>query len=72
MALYEVFDFECNISGAAVIVVRTPLMPRCLSDGEIDANIRSLKQELDAVALKMKKAVREQAKKPDFPNASRT
>jgi hypothetical protein len=35
-----------------MIVVRKPLMPRCLSDGEIDANIRSLKQELDAVALK--------------------
>lgn len=37
-----VFDFECNIHGAAVIVVRKPLMPRCLSDGEIDANIKSL------------------------------
>lgn len=49
---FEVFDFECDIHGAAMIVERKPLMPRCLSDGEIDANIRSLKQELDAVALK--------------------
>ena len=48
-----VFDLDCNIHGAAAIVVRQPLMPRCLSDGEIDANIKSLKDELDAVALKM-------------------
>ena len=36
-----VFDLDCNIHGAAAIVVRQPLMPRCLSEGEIDANIKS-------------------------------
>ena len=38
----RVFDFECNIHGAAVIEVRKPLMPRCLSDGETTTNIKSL------------------------------
>jgi hypothetical protein len=41
-------------------------MPRCLSEGEIDYHIKVLKDDLDAVAKEMKKAVSEQAKKPDF------
>lgn len=62
----RVFDFECDIHGARVFVAREPLMPSCLSDGEIDYNIKLLKDDLDEVATKMKKAVREQAKKSDF------
>jgi hypothetical protein len=43
-----------------------PLMAPSSSDGEIDYNIDRLKDDLDAVRLKMKKAIREQAKKSDF------
>lgn len=65
MAL-KVFDFECGTSGATVIVVREPLMVLCANDSEIDTNIKLLKDNLDAVAFEMKKAIRQQAKKPDF------
>jgi hypothetical protein len=57
------FDFEYDIRGARVVVVRQPLMPPCCSDREIDRNIKLLKDNLDVVAAKMKKAIREQTKK---------
>jgi hypothetical protein len=61
------FDFEYDIRGARVVVVRQPLMPPCASDQEIDYNIHLLKHNLDVVSAKMKKAVREQTrKKSDF------
>jgi hypothetical protein len=60
----RVFDFEINISGARVVVRREPLCPGCTSDGEIDANIKLLKDDLDAVAKRMKTAIRKQAKEP--------
>jgi hypothetical protein len=58
----RVFDFKMHISGA--IVVARPraddwLCPGCLSDEEVDANIQSLKDDLDAVAKRMKKGIRE-------------
>jgi hypothetical protein len=62
----NVFGFECGTSGAAVILVREPITPLCMNDAEVDWNIKLLKENLDAVALKMKKAILEQAKKPDF------
>ena len=67
----NVFDFEMNISGAAIVAAgndgnRSRLSSRCLSDGEVDGQIRLLKADLDAVAIRMKKAIREQAKKPIF------
>ena len=65
MAIH-VFGFECATSGATVIVERTPLTPRCVSDSEIDYNIQLLKDNLDVVATEMKRAIREQAKKSDF------
>jgi hypothetical protein len=61
---FRVFDFEIDISGAIVVVAREPLMSRSLSDGEIDAHIKRLKDELDAVAVEMKAAVRKQAAQP--------
>lgn len=61
-----VFDFDIDISGARVVVVREPLHGGCLSDGEVDANIRLLKEDLDRVALRMKRAIREQRAKPLF------
>jgi hypothetical protein len=63
---YDVFDFDIGIHGARVVVTREPLMAASLSDGEIDANIKRLKDELDAVAVKMKAAVRKRAMQPDF------
>jgi hypothetical protein len=59
-----VFDFEIDIQGARVVAQVEPLCGGCLSDGEIDANIRLLKDDLDAVAERMKIAVRAQAKAP--------
>ena len=62
----EVFDFDIDINGAWVVVVREPLHGGCLSDGEVDANVRLLKENLDRVAVRMKRAIREQRAKPLF------
>ena len=53
-----------NISGAAIVAAgrdgnRSRLCPGCLSDGEVDGQIQLLKADLDAVAIRMKKAIRE-------------
>ena len=60
----RVFDFEIDINGARVVVVRQPIHGGCLSDGEVDANIALLKENLDQVAKRMKRALREQRTKP--------
>ena len=62
----RVFDFQVNMHGARVVSKGNPLCPRCLTDGEIDANIKLLKEDLDAVARRMKKAAARQRKKPFF------
>jgi hypothetical protein len=62
----KVFDYTIDIHGACVHAAVDPLCPGCLSDGEIDANIALLKADLDRVATLMKRAVREQAKRPLF------
>jgi hypothetical protein len=59
----KVFDFEMGMGGAAVVAAgrdgnRSRLCPGCLSDGEVDAQIQLLKADLDAVAVRMKKAIR--------------
>ena len=60
----KVFGFECDTHGARLVVVREPIFPACLSDGEIDYEIDALKRNLDAVARAMKRAIRKQALKP--------
>jgi hypothetical protein len=61
----RVFDFEVDqVRGARVVVRQEPLCQCCLSDGEIDANIKLLKDDLDAVAKRMKAAIRQQAREP--------
>jgi hypothetical protein len=60
----RVFDFEMGVSGAAVVGAghdgdRSRLCPGCLSDGEVDAQIQLLKDDLNAVAIRMKQAIRE-------------
>jgi hypothetical protein len=60
------FDFDINFHGATVIVAKEPLIPRCLNAVEVDANIALLKADLDAVAVRMKEAVRKQEAQPVF------
>ena len=38
-----------------------------MSYGEVDLQIKLLKENLDDVAKRMKEAIRKQAKKPQFP-----
>jgi len=59
-----VFDFEINVYGARVVVRGKSLLTRCRSGVEIDADIQLLKDDLDAVAKRMKSAVRKQAQEP--------
>jgi hypothetical protein len=65
MALH-VFDCERDWRGARAIFVHTPIMSLCTTDAEIHVKIKLLKDNLDAVALKMKKAIRERADKLVF------
>ncbi|TDE35058.1 hypothetical protein [Antarcticimicrobium sediminis] len=60
------FGFEIDLHGARVVVEREPLHSACSTDSQIDHDISALKSELDRLAVKMKKAVREQANKPLF------
>lgn len=62
----KAFDFDSNFHGATVVAAREPLIPRCVSATEIDANIALLKADLDAVAVRMKETVREQEAQPLF------
>ena len=62
----RVFDFDSDIHGARVVLRREPICAGCLTDGEIDTNIKLLKDDLDAVAVRMKAAVQKQKKKPLF------
>jgi hypothetical protein len=60
----NVFGFEMSLAGARVIVVREPICSRCLSEAEVDFQLRRLKDNLDAVARQMKTALRAQTAKP--------
>ena len=60
----KVFEYDIDIHGARVVVRQEPLCAGCLSDGEVDANIAFLKNDLDAVAVRMKAAIRRQKAEP--------
>ena len=62
-----VFGFEVDASGARVVVKREPLGRGCLSDGEVDADIKALKDDLDRVALEVKAAIRKRRGRPVLP-----
>ncbi len=62
----KVFDYDIDIHGAWFVVGREPLCPGCLSDEEIDAQVKLLKDDLDAVAKRMKSAVLKQRSAPLF------
>ena len=59
----EVFDFDIDTDGARVVVRFHPLGSSCHTDSEVDANIKLLKEDLDAVAERMKAALKVQASK---------
>ena len=59
----EVFDFDIDSDGARVVVRLHPLCSGCHTDREVDANIKLLKDDLDAVAERMKAALKVQASK---------
>ena len=59
----EVFDFDIDTDGARVVVRLHPICPGCRTDREVDANIKLLKEDLDAVAGRMKAALQVQAHK---------
>ena len=61
-----VFELHTDINGTRVVAVKSLLHPACMSDGEIEYHINSLKSQLDALVPKMKKAAREQQAKPLF------
>ncbi|MCA3256348.1 MAG: hypothetical protein INF91_12115 [Alphaproteobacteria bacterium] len=52
------FDFDMGPHGARFRAVARDLSAGCLTDGEIDEYARWLKDDIDAVAKRMKKAVR--------------
>jgi hypothetical protein len=59
----RVFDVEMGMGGAVVVGAgrdgdRSRLCSPCLSNGEVDAQIQLLKADLDAVAVRMKEAIR--------------
>lgn len=51
------FYVEHGIHGARVMVQSHQLTAGCIADGEIDANIQALKDDLDACAREMKEKV---------------
>jgi hypothetical protein len=59
----EVFDFDIDADGARVVERLHPICPSCRTDREVDANIKLLKEDLDAVARRMKAALQVQANK---------
>jgi hypothetical protein len=64
MARTNFFDVEFNGPGAHVVVVRQPLT-RDAHQTERRACMKLLKEDLDVVAAKTKKAIREQSAQRD-------
>ncbi len=63
------FDFESGAMGAKFVVVGEPLSALCLSDGEVDEYLKMLKDDLDAVAVKMKRAIKNRPSLIELRNA---
>ena len=63
--IVNVFGYEmAGAAGAAITANRTRLSPACKSVEEIDAQVMVLKQCLDAVAERMKDAIRKDERVP--------
>jgi hypothetical protein len=52
------FNFECDALGGVLKANTLLLSARCLTDGEVDEYVQMLKDDLDAVSKKLKKAIR--------------
>ena len=63
---YKRFSFEIDLRGARVVAAREPICSCCLTDTEVDYQIRELKANLDDVAKQMKSAIRKQQRQPLF------
>lgn len=53
-----------DIHGAYVVADRAQICSGCMSDGEVDAQIRLMKLRLGRVAVQMKRAIKENKDKP--------
>jgi hypothetical protein len=54
----EAFDFKVGTSGARVVALNPDhVCPGCVTNEEIDTNIRLLKEDLEAVGEQMKAAM---------------
>jgi hypothetical protein len=60
----KAFDFKIDINGAQVIAAKSFIGNACSSDQSIDDMIACLKNDLDAVAIRMKAAIKKQAFEP--------
>jgi hypothetical protein len=61
------FGFEVDrVFGARIVARHDPLMGGCMCDDEVDHTVELLKDDLDAVAVRMKAAIRQEAKEPIF------
>jgi len=61
------FDYDLTIHGARVLATSDALTAGCLAEGEIDTAIQMLKDDLDAVAKRMKLAVKTHRQSLLFP-----
>jgi hypothetical protein len=55
-----VFDVDIGPKGALIITAGSQMLPHWLCDEEVDAGIQALKDDLDAVAIRAKAAIRAQ------------
>ena len=59
-----VFDVDISSKGALIVTTGNQMLPHWLDDEEVDAGIQALKDDLDAVAIRAKAAIREMKKRP--------
>lgn len=60
------FSVDYHSGGAYVSADRTNLCNGCMSDGEVDAQIRLMKEFLDRIAVEMKRRIKAEEKKDIF------
>lgn len=56
--ILDKFHVEHGVNGARVMARSHQLTAGCISDAEVDANIRMLKDDLDACAKEMKRRLK--------------
>lgn len=56
--------------GLQIFATNDPLMPAMISEGEIDIQVQAMKDDLDAVAARMKKALKKRPVSMLHPTSS--